>query len=599
MSYEKQQECLRKWMDTVSDNDSDNDAEIFENDGSDDEWLPRQNNNEDSDVEDVYADQDVSIEVAEDDESDDDDCDASLETFDKDVLHGKDGTIWKCAPPIARQTENHNILRQKPGPVSSTKGLSIQDTFKRIFTDRFCNIIVNETNRKAERVYTKWNSENPKKKSKVWKDLTSEEFDAFLGILITAGVRHSNTEHITELWKSDSYPLYRATMSYNRFKLIIRFIRFDNERTRLERGMIDKAAPISELWLMLNENLKSLYIPSECVTVDEQLFPYRGRTKFTQYIPSKPAKYGIKIWWVCDSRSSYPLSGQIYTGKPVTGRDTNQGERVVKDLCYQYKNTGINIATDNFFTTLPLAKLLMNWGLSIVGTLKKNKPYIPPEMLANKSREPMSSLFGFSEDKVTICSYVPKKMKSVIMLSTMHYTNDVSGSKHKPEIIHYYNSVKGGVDNMDKMLTHYTTKRRTNRWPLAMFFNMIDIACLASYIIYSENNPDNSKRTDSRRIFLKDLGRSLAMPAIVGRSTNRRVSQHFGTRSGIECMLGRPLTFAPVSAGTNKPTGFTGTCYICRTNKTYRKTRKACCTCNQPICLEHSNSVVKCSSCTV
>ena len=91
-------------------------------------------------------------------------------------------------------------------------------------------------------------------------------------------------------------------------------------------------------------------------------------------MPSKPAKYGIKVWWVCDAENSYPIHGQIYTGKPASGREKSQGERVVKDLCYRFKGSGRNIVMDNFFTTLPLARLLMTWRLSIVGTLKKIKP---------------------------------------------------------------------------------------------------------------------------------------------------------------------------------------------------------------------------------
>lgn len=71
-----------------------------------------------------------------------------------------------------------------------------------------------------------------------------------------------------------------------------------------------------------------------CYRVDEQLYPYRGRTRFTQYIPSKPAKYGIKVWWVCDSHTSYPLQDQGYTGLAPSGEvDRNQGERVVRELC--------------------------------------------------------------------------------------------------------------------------------------------------------------------------------------------------------------------------------------------------------------------------
>ena len=40
-------------------------------------------------------------------------------------------------------------------------------------------------------------------------------------------------------------------------------------------------------------------------------------------------------------------------------------------------------------------------------------------MKASKTRERLLTLFGFYE-KVTICSYVPKKNKAVILLNTMH-----------------------------------------------------------------------------------------------------------------------------------------------------------------------------------
>lgn len=96
----------------------------------------------------------------------------------------------------------------------------------------------------------------------------------------------------------------------------------------------DKAAPIRDIWLMLNSNLKDGFNPYECLTVDEQLFPYRGRTKFTQYIPSKPAKYEIKIFWICDSKTAFPLRGEIYTGKASSTdpRQSNVGKNVVINL---------------------------------------------------------------------------------------------------------------------------------------------------------------------------------------------------------------------------------------------------------------------------
>lgn len=139
---------------------------------------------------------------------------------------------------------------------------------------------------------------------------------------------------------------------------------------RAQRKQQDKAAPISDLFAMPNENPKKCYIPDQNLTVDEKLFAFRGRASFIMYIPSKPAKYGIKVWWWNDSKSYYPIKGQIYTGLANNGeRDKNQGERVVKQLCKMNKGSGRQITCDNFITTLELAK------------------FLPKELLPNKRRE--------------------------------------------------------------------------------------------------------------------------------------------------------------------------------------------------------------------
>ncbi|XP_039969684.1 uncharacterized protein LOC120781528 [Bactrocera tryoni] len=194
---------------------------------------------------------------------------------------------------------------------------------------------------------------------------------SFFGVLISAGANNSNTDHVNKMWKKNAYPLYRATMGRIRFQSLLRFIRFDDYTTRPARVANDKAALISDTWKMLNANLAALYRPTEHLTIDEQLYPFRGRTKFTQYMPSKPAKYGLQVFWLCDASNAYPLKGILYTGKQGNTREVNQAERVVKDLVSDYKGSCRNITTDRFFTTLPLVETLLSWKLTIVGTLKK------------------------------------------------------------------------------------------------------------------------------------------------------------------------------------------------------------------------------------
>ena len=63
------------------------------------------------------------------------------------------------------------------------------------------------------------------------------------------------------------------------------------------------------------------------------------------------------VW--CDAENAF-VNGQIYTGKTGSSTETNQGERVVRELSQEFFNSGRSIICDNFFTTLSLAKHLFS-----------------------------------------------------------------------------------------------------------------------------------------------------------------------------------------------------------------------------------------------
>jgi len=251
---------------------------------------------------------------------------------------------------------------------------------------------------------------------------------------------------------------------------ILKYIRFDDKSTRSMRQATDKLAPFRDIWTMFLAQLPKYYIPGTDICVDEQLVAFRGRCGFKQYIPSKPAKYGLKIWWCYDSETSYPLTGQVYLGRqPGESREVGQGARVVKDLVGPWRRSGRNVVADNFFSSLELVLDLLQDGLTYTGTIRSNKPQLPPEMKPSSSREVQSSLFGF-HDQLTVVSYVPKPAKAVVVISSMHHDKAVDGETKKPEIILHYNATKSGVDNMDHLATLFTSRRKTNRylWQIVM-----------------------------------------------------------------------------------------------------------------------------------
>ena len=166
--------------------------------------------------------------------------------------------------------------------------------------------------------------------------------------------------------------------------------------------------------------MRDAYTPGPQITVDEQLVCFRRRCPFRQYIASKPGKYGIKILAICEANASYASKMQVYTGKnPTVGREVNQGARFVQDLVKKIKHSGRNITCDNFFTSIQLAQDLLKKKLTLVGTIRKNKPELPPQFTVAKGRDITSTIFEFQNDAM-IASYCPKKYCVVNTLSTMH-----------------------------------------------------------------------------------------------------------------------------------------------------------------------------------
>lgn len=135
-----------------------------------------------------------------------------------------------------------------------------------------------------------------------------------------------------------------------------------------------------------------------------------------------------------------------------------------------------------------------------------------------KKKNVLESQFLFT-DNVTIVSYVPKKYKFVVALSSLHHSPLVDeGDRKKPEIILHYNETKAGVDALDQLVANYTCKRQTKRWPVALFSNMLDISAYNAYVIWTEINPSwNSNKLYKRRLFLEELGKQMIEPNIVRR----------------------------------------------------------------------------------
>lgn len=340
------------------------------------------------------------------------------------------------------------------------------------------------------------------------------ELDAYLGLIIFCGITHQTRIPFDKLWENSMYvpPIFSAVMNRDRAREIKKYLRSDDIDTRVDRLVKDKLAPIRGVYDIIVKQFKSSYQPNATLTIDERISPFRGRVAFRIYMKNKPQKYGIKLWLCCDSVNYYVLNFSIYSGKIGNEREVNQGENVVMNLT-SHLGAGYNITTDNFFTSIPLAlKLQMRKKneMTLLGTIKASRKHVPDVIKNHSKKEEYDSIFLFNYDhqskktdktskpigyNMMILSYIPKKNKSVCLLSSSHPTDEIiEGDQKKPQLIDDYNKTKYGVDKLAEMTKSLSCMRATRRWTMNIFSNMLDMICLNAFICYREKIDPKMKR---------------------------------------------------------------------------------------------------------
>ena len=170
----------------------------------------------------------------------------------------------------------------------------------------------------------------------------------------------------------------------------------------------------------------------------------------------------------------------------------------------------------------------------------------------------------------------------------------------KPDIILSYNSTKGGVDTLDKLCAQYTTKRKTLRWPLSLFFTLLDIAAVNATVLWVNIHPPSaeeslSRRHDRRRHLIIEMGESLTKPWLLERSSIQHVTCHPRVRTAMKRVGALSDQMNDAQPTTNRKRG---RCYLCARAKEQKVTLH-CTQCDKFVCGMHSATckIVTCHSC--
>lgn len=586
MAYEKEQDYLKELWAELRDSDVESciDSESEGEEGIM-EPLPEQevldrNGEQRLEPEENIEEENQDTPIASEDEED-------IEPENDRYYLDKNKTKWFKAPlqqPNVR-TRSENIITHLPG----TRGIAKEkrnplDCWLLFISEEMLDDIVYYTNRKLTIKASQYNAAH----QYLVKETNKKELKAVIGLLYLTGLYKGNRQNTADFWNTDGsgIDLFRTTMSQQRYYILLQCIRFDNIENRAQRKEIDKLAPLRAIFDRFAANCMAHYIPSEYLTIDEKLESFRGRVSFLQYIPNKPSKYGLKVFALVDAKTYYCLNLEVYVGTQPDGpyKKSNDPHSLVVRLIEPVSGTKRNITFDNWFTSYPLMIALLSiHKLTSVGTVRKNKRDIPTSFLFIQNRERHSSIFAF-KNNITAVSYVPKKLKNVILFSTLHHDERIeenSGDKKLPEIIDFYNSTKGGVDTLDELSANYNVSRNSRRWPLTLFFSFLNTAGVNAQVIYKFNTQHFKLK---RREFLKQLGMQLISEFRDERRKKpqiRRELREIETREHHEAVPKRRR--------------FGLRCSVCPRSKD-RKTFYACMSCDVPLCMEHA--ILTCQNCS-
>ncbi|XP_025835824.1 piggyBac transposable element-derived protein 4 isoform X1 [Agrilus planipennis] len=529
-------------------------------------------------------DTDTSTDISDTEETQPEQLDAPSSSSDDDVplsrlgyFRGKNKYKWSKLPPnrSSVRTPQHNIISRVPtSNLTQNDGKDPYSLWKQYINDEMLSEILLRTNEKL----AEYRSKYMKQDRPELKDIDIIELQAFIGLLMYTAVFKSNHEDADLIFATDGTgrDIFRCVMSKNRFLCLLHCLRFDNALDRAQRKETNRLAAISNIFNKFVSNCQKLYNIRQYATVDEMLVPFRGRSFLMIYMPKKPGKYGLKLMCLCDAENGYFYNCYVYCGKGSDGETLTDEERkllvptqAVIRLSKPLHGSNKNITCDNWFTSIQLIDALRQRGLTCVGTVKKNKREIPPEFLPAKTRPEKSTLYGFTKD-TTLLSHVPKKGKAVILASSMHHNEGTNTDSGKPKIIQFYNSTKGGVDEIDKKCSVYTCSRRSRRWPRTIFYLVLDISSVNSHLLHDIHVGKQTDRGD----FIKKLARQLVLEHIKRRFSNLRLPRE------LRMSLARVL-------GSDKPE-------TCEDGAEEVKTRKTCLSCQPKL---KRKSTYKCYSC--
>ncbi|XP_051170607.1 piggyBac transposable element-derived protein 4-like [Leptopilina boulardi] len=337
----------------------------------------------------------------------------------------------------------------------------------------------------------------------------------------------------------------------------------------------------------LSENFLKFYKPTKEQAIDESMIRFKGRSSLKQYLPQKPIKRGFKVWVRAD-KYGFVCEFQIYTGKIDGSAEKLLGERVVRDLSRELTFKNYHLYFGNYFTSVSLMICLKNEGIQACGTVRSNRKELPKCQKPDKSLKKGDSEYRTSFKGISWVKW--KDNKAVQFLSNFHDPSDIAtvGRKQKdgsilqitaPKIAVDYNSYMGCVDKADMLKSTYELNRKSKKRWHRIFWHLVDVTVVNSFIIYRQNRPDSQMALKEFRLAVANDLIGYSTPNKRGKKQQQLPINNYKPKISTTMRFSQ-VPHLPTVLSTQRR------CVCCSTKSIPCRTSFFCSTCNVPLCIK-------------
>jgi len=135
----------------------------------------------------------------------------------------------------------------------------------------------------------------------------------------------------------------------------------------------------------------------------------------------------------------------------------------------------------------------------------KNRVGLPDEIRDKNFRLRDDEVKAYRADDLLVVGWrAAKKKKPVIMVSTECSAASIDVQSRatkqlssKPLVVHEYNFSMNGVDKADQYTVYYSFIRRSKKWWRKLFFWLLEVAVVNSYILYRICTPSMNRKVNT------------------------------------------------------------------------------------------------------